>query len=98
VNFYRVSPELTPPRWGRELSRDLQLEIMPTDPWYKRVNVGVLDEEARRLILAMVERKLGLALAPWNAGVVRGSQQPPSLPLPIISLLIYKALKPWPCS
>jgi hypothetical protein len=32
---------------------------MPADPWYKRVDVTALGEEARRLILERVKGKLG---------------------------------------
>jgi hypothetical protein len=37
------------------------------------VNVGVLDEEARRLILARVKGKLGLKKALRELGIARGS-------------------------
>jgi hypothetical protein len=32
---------------------------MPTNPWYNKVNVSALGDDARRLILERVKHKLG---------------------------------------
>jgi hypothetical protein len=42
-------------------------------PWFTRVDVGVLSEEARRLILERVMRKLGFNNTLEALGISRGS-------------------------
>jgi len=46
---------------------------MPADPWYKRVDVTALGEEARRLILERVKGKLGFEKTLRALGIARGS-------------------------
>ena len=46
---------------------------MPADPWYKRVDVTALGEEARRLILERVKGKLGFEKTLRELGIARGS-------------------------
>ena len=61
------------PWWGRELLSDLLSEIMPATPWYNRVNASPLSDEARRLILERVKRKLGFTKTLEVLGIARGS-------------------------
>lgn|GEM_PF-2350125 len=44
---------------GRELLGDLIGEIMSANPWYIRIDISALDDEARRTILLRVKSKLG---------------------------------------
>jgi len=46
---------------------------MPANPWYTRVNAGALSDEARRLILERVKRKLGFEKTLRVLGIARGS-------------------------
>ncbi|MFP3491763.1 MAG: hypothetical protein RXN86_03210 [Vulcanisaeta sp.] len=46
---------------------------MPADPWYKRVDVTALGEEARRPILERVKGKLGFEKTLRALGIARGS-------------------------
>ncbi len=57
----------------RELLCDLLGEIMPTNPWYTKVNAGTLSDEARRLILERVKKKLGFEKTLRALGITRGS-------------------------
>jgi len=57
----------------RELLCDLLGEIMPTNPWYTKVNAGALSDEARRLILERVKKKLGFEKTLRALGIARGS-------------------------
>ena len=46
---------------------------MPANPWYNRVNASALSDEARRLILERVKRKLGFEKTLRALGIARGS-------------------------
>jgi len=46
---------------------------MSANPWYTRVNASALSNEARRLILERVKRKLGFTKTLEVLGIVRGS-------------------------
>ena len=46
---------------------------MSANPWYARINISVLDDEARRTILLRVKSKLGFTRALKVLGVARGS-------------------------
>jgi transcriptional regulator with XRE-family HTH domain len=46
---------------------------MPANPWYNRVNSSALSDEARRLILERVKRKLGFEKTLRVLGIARGS-------------------------
>ena len=46
---------------------------MPANPWYIKVNAGALSDEARRLILERVKRKLGFEKILRALGIARGS-------------------------
>jgi len=46
---------------------------MPANPWYTKVNAGALSDEARRLILERVKKKLGFEKTLRALGIARGS-------------------------
>jgi len=46
---------------------------MSANPWYNRVNAGALSDEARRLILERVKKKLGFEKTLRALGIARGS-------------------------
>jgi intergrase/recombinase len=46
---------------------------MSASPWYTRVNAGALSDEARRLILERVKKKLGFEKTLRALGIARGS-------------------------
>ena len=46
---------------------------MSANPWYNRVNASALSDEARRLILERVKRKLGFEKTLRAPGIARGS-------------------------
>jgi hypothetical protein len=64
----------TLPWRGRELLCDLLGEIMPANPWYNRVNASALSDEAPRLILERVKRKLGFEKTLRALGIALSEQ------------------------
>jgi len=46
---------------------------MPTNPWYNKVNVSALGDDARRLILERVKHKLGFTKTLEALGIAKGS-------------------------
>jgi hypothetical protein len=46
---------------------------MPTNPWYSKVNVTALGDDARRLILERVKHKLGFTKTLEALGIAKGS-------------------------
>ena len=57
--FYRVAFQGSRlPKGKCELLGDLLGEIMPADHWCTRININALSDEARRLIIERIKRKL----------------------------------------
>ena len=52
---------------------DLLGEIMTANPWYTRVNISALGDEARRAILLRVKEKLGFTKALEALGIAKSS-------------------------
>jgi len=46
---------------------------MPANRWYDKINISALSNEARKLILERVKRKLGFTRALEALGISRGS-------------------------
>jgi len=52
---------------------DLLGEIISANPWYTRINISVLSDEARRAILLRVKEKLGFTKILEALGIAKGS-------------------------
>jgi len=52
---------------------ELNSAIRSSVEWYRRVNVGALSDDARRLILERVKKKLGFNKTLQVLGIAKGS-------------------------
>jgi hypothetical protein len=67
---------------------------MPASPWHDRVNVSALSDEARRLILERVKKKLGFERTLRELGIARGSLYNYLQGIRVVpDIVVYKALQ-----